>query len=493
MPTDYDDVTTWLPDPSHYPEQMTPLSATVWFEAMGLGLQEATRELRAPFAGFRTRTELGWAYEAELEPDWEPDPEAFRAAALALPENWEQELLPRVREITAEIDQMRPERATPEQAQVLFDRLWELVQEQWRLHFLTVIPAQAAANAFRDAYVEAFGDDDPVAPYRLLEGTPNPANDELQALADLARELDVADVVSEYDAAGVRTVLSQTASGRRWLHALDAYLLRYGGRSRWHELSLPRESELPTLTLESVRLALAEAAQRVPVAVNVPRALRDIAEPARAAHALKELHSYEIDYPGLQATRDVLRAFGRRLAAEGTFDDPDDIWMLERQELRDALVGELEPMHALVQTRRTELARGREQGPRPFLGDPPAIADRHAILENFYGRAGTGLSGTPASHGNAEGTARVVCDERDFARIEAGDVLVTTTTTPAWTPLFPSLAALVTETGGILSHAAVVAREYGLPAVVGVADATRLIPDGRRVRVDGGAGTVALL
>ena len=72
-------------------------------------------------------------------------------------------------------------------------------------------------------------------------------------------------------------------------------------------------------------------------------------------------------------------------------------------------------------------------------------------------------------------------------------MLVTTTTTPAWTPLFPSLGALVTETGGILSHAAVVAREYRLPAVVGAAGATKAIVDGTRVRVDGTAGTVTIL
>ena len=80
-----------------------------------------------------------------------------------------------------------------------------------------------------------------------------------------------------------------------------------------------------------------------------------------------------------------------------------------------------------------------------------------------------------------------------MAEVAPGDVLVAVTTTPAWTPLFPSLAALVTEAGGILSHAAIVAREYGLPSVVGVERATTLIPDGARVRVDGSAGTVELI
>jgi pyruvate,water dikinase len=497
VPRDHDSVTTWLPDPSHYPEQMTPLSATVWFEAMGGGLHEAMRELRGPFGGFETRTELGWAYEHELEPEWEPEPERLREAALALPERWEQELLPRVREITAEVERLRPELPPPEEAQAAFDRLWTLVQEQWRLHFLTVIPAQIAAEVLHERYVELFGDGDELAAYRLLEGIRNPADDEVRSLAALARELGVDTDIVEYAPEHALARLRRTGPGRRWLHALDAYLLRFGGRARWHELSLPREAEFPALTLESVRLWLDRTVPdtvkgTAPDTVKA-RDMADLVERVRAAYALKELHSYEIDYPGLLATREALLAFGRRFVAEGALDDADDVWMLERAELRDALTDETAHLRELVRTRREELARGLAEGPRPYLGEAPAEADRHAALEKFYGRGGEALRGAAASPGSAEGIARVVVDTTDFARVRAGDVLVTTTTTPAWTPLFPSLAALVTETGGILSHAAVVAREYGIPAVVGAEGATRAIADGVRVLVDGSAGEVTLL
>jgi pyruvate,water dikinase len=133
------------------------------------------------------------------------------------------------------------------------------------------------------------------------------------------------------------------------------------------------------------------------------------------------------------------------------------------------------------------------EGPRPYLGEPPPQHERHVALEKFYGSGGHALNGAGASPGVAEGTARVVLGADDFARVRAGDVLVAATTTPAWTPLFPSLAALVTDTGGILSHAAVVAREYGIPAVVGAAGATATIPHGAHVRVDGTTGEVALV
>jgi hypothetical protein len=133
--------------------------------------------------------------------------------------------------------------------------------------------------------------------------------------------------------------LRRTQPGRVWLHELDAYLLRFGGRSRWHELALPREAELPTMTLESLRLLLegVVAAPAAPEPEPLPDELSDLYERVRPAHALKELHSYDIDYPGLLATREALLGFGRRLRADGQLDGPEDVWLLTFDELRAAL------------------------------------------------------------------------------------------------------------------------------------------------------------
>ena len=100
--------------------------------------------------------------------------------------------------------------------------------------------------------------------------------------------------------------------------------------------------------------------------------------------------------------------------------------------------------------------------------------------------------GLAVSAGTVEGRARVIRDVAE-ADLEAGDILVTSFTDPSWTPLFVGIAGLVTEVGGLMTHGAVIAREYGLPAVVGVQDATRLIRDGQRIRVDGTNGLVEIL
>ncbi|MEV4878953.1 PEP/pyruvate-binding domain-containing protein [Streptomyces cyaneofuscatus] len=126
---------------------------------------------------------------------------------------------------------------------------------------------------------------------------------------------------------------------------------------------------------------------------------------------------------------------------------------------------------------------------RPVTSALPAEA---AVPSDSAGESGV-RTGTPGSPGSAIGPARVVRGPGDFRRVRPGDVLVCRTTDPAWTPLFGLAAAVVTETGGLLSHAAIVARELGLPAVLAVADATALLPDGAVVEVDGDTGRVALL
>lgn len=513
MPRHHDpvNVRTWLPDPSHYPEQLTPLSATVWLAAIGHGLHEAMRELQAPFGGFQPRTELGWAYEGELEPDWEIDDQRFESAAQDIERRWETELRPRVHEITEQLHRLRPEAPDAEDAVEVLRRMQELVLEQWTIHFLAVIPAQIAVEMFEQAYTREVGEHDAFRLYRLLdevENDTNRADAQLWELADRARALDVADVIREFPPAAAVDRLRVTAHGRQLLHELDAYLLRFGGRSRWHELSLPREVEQPWMTFQSLRLLL--EGDPAPTATGTGRSdseelleshpsLRAGLRRAQFAYALKEGHVHHIDYPGLLATREVLHGMGRRLFAAGVLEEVDDVWMLRVDELEKILIDASSvDIASVVAARRDELEVGRREGPRPYLGEPPANIERHAALTKFYGTASTGpsddaLRGTAASPGTIEGRARVIRSTEDFSRISRGDVLVVATTTPAWTPLFPSLAALITETGGVLCHGAIVAREYAIPAVVGVNGAMDRIPDGARVRVDGASGEIELL
>ena len=183
--------------------------------------------------------------------------------------------------------------------------------------------------------------------------------------------------------------------------------------------------------------------------------------------------------------RELLRPVGSDLCTRGLLARPHDIFFLRLSEARRAVDGE--DLRDLVSARRAvfERERARRHLPRVLLSDGTdaeiALVPRAASED--------GLRGSPASPGTISGTARVIRSPLG-ARLEPGEILVAPSTDPGWTPLFLTAGGLVMEMGGMMSHGAVVAREYGIPAVVGVFGATDRIATGQRVTVDGSAGTV---
>jgi pyruvate,water dikinase len=187
-----------------------------------------------------------------------------------------------------------------------------------------------------------------------------------------------------------------------------------------------------------------------------------------------------------------------RLAGAGALDDPDDVFFLEQSELvaaaqwldqqaRDGLSFRVE-----VGRRRADWELQSRLAPPDWI--PPPRAGRPAsrgrgLVDDERGRR---LVGQGASPGQARGPARVIRAPADFVRFRRGDILVAVATTPAWSVLFPLAAAIVTEVGGVPSHASVVAREYGIPAIFGTGTATQVIRDGQIVSVDGSSGVVWL-
>jgi phosphohistidine swiveling domain-containing protein len=159
-----------------------------------------------------------------------------------------------------------------------------------------------------------------------------------------------------------------------------------------------------------------------------------------------------------------------------------------------------------VEGRKAELEHFSAISPPPALGTPPSEPPPDDPLSRavfkFFGAPPPEPQGTPealiirggaGSSGTVTGRARIIRSLSDAHRLQAGDVLVAPTTAPAWTPLFATAGAVVTDTGGVLSHCAVVAREYGIPAVVGTGGATMMIADGQIVSVDGDRGTVSVI
>ena len=204
---------------------------------------------------------------------------------------------------------------------------------------------------------------------------------------------------------------------------------------------------------------------------------------ARALAGLRELPKFYVVVV-LAAARRELSIVGTELAKRGCIEQPDDVFFLDLADARDGLAGR--DLRQRVGERRMAYERElrRNHVPRVLLSDgtEPEAEHLSAVPDGA-------LTGTPASSGSVTGVARVVLDPVG-ARLQPGEILVAPSTDPGWTPLFLVAGGLVMEMGGANSHGAVVAREYGIPAVVGVADATLHIVSGQRISVDGGAGTV---
>jgi rifampicin phosphotransferase len=189
--------------------------------------------------------------------------------------------------------------------------------------------------------------------------------------------------------------------------------------------------------------------------------------------------------------RAALLAHGRALADQGLLDEADDLVFLHLDELADIGRPGGPAVKAVVRERRAvfEREKRRSRVPRLLASDGRAF---HDAVEPSPGSGGNVLVGSPVSGGVAQGLARVVLDPHD-AGLSSGEILVCPATDPSWTPLFLAAGALVMEVGGLMTHGSVVAREYGIPAVVGVMGATTRIRTGQMLRVDGGSGRVTVL
>jgi pyruvate,water dikinase len=253
------------------------------------------------------------------------------------------------------------------------------------------------------------------------------------------------------------------------------------------------------------------------VRAQVPAEHRDefdgLVEEARIGYSVRDERGVYSDIWASGLMRRAALAAGRRVAARGGLHDAEDMIYADIDEMRTLVAGETSPTADDLAGRHAyHLAHTAKDAP-PFLGEPPEPPPDPSGLppgaQRLMRAAGAALGtmfmeseqehtpdvirGLSASQGTYEGPARRVNGPRDFDLIQRGDVLVTESTTEAFNILLPLLGGIVTDSGGLLSHAAIVAREYGIPGVVGTRDATQRIPDGALVRVDGDAGQVTVI
>jgi rifampicin phosphotransferase len=359
----------------------------------------------------------------------------------------------------------------------------------------------------------------------FLRGFPSPTVDaeaELEGLAEQIRSSDeVRALVDATPAAGLPEALRSTQIGQGWLTAFPRYLDRYGQQIYNLDFVVPTQVDDPLPVLVSLK-AMTQRPGRDPRARQQSIiAERDtlVEETARSLGPLRRRlfrvllgwaqrfgpdRERALFYMGAgwPALRRLALKLGQRLVESGSLLAAEDIFFFETSEIRTAISardsGQAKPKPATLAHERRELREARKR-----LHPPPVVPPGYKVRVGPFDISafetqrrnlpeGTTLRGFAVSPGQVSAPASVIRSPADFSRMEPGTILVCPTTTPAWTPLFSQARGLVTDVGGVLAHGSIVAREYGIPAVLGTGSASHRIGHGERITVDGDRGLVVL-
>jgi pyruvate,water dikinase len=374
--------------------------------------------------------------------------------------------------------------------------------------------------ALVDFAEKELGADGPQLLATLLQRYDNGTAAAGEGLAELAEFAAGEPKLAEAIVAGRYDGLDDVEGGQEFMDRLRQYLDEYGWRAEsWGLSHVSTWAEEPRVALELIGRYLSDASQSPADALKRALEQRDEAwrevesrlGDAKLAEFKEKLEAclghvpisedrarWQLTIVG--SVRVPFLALGRKLVEAGVIGEPNDVFYFSVEELKD-LARTAQSQIALVAERKAQLERWESLTPPEFVGVPPAVEpppEMQTLLTRFFGLGVTPsteknvINGNAASRGTARGRARVIRDLSEAGRLQKGEILVCRATAPPWTPLFAIAAAIVTDTGGVLSHSAICAREYGIPCVVGTQNGTREIPDGAMITVDGAQGIVRI-
>ena len=429
-----------------------------------------------------------------------------------------------------------------------YDRLIALCYQNWQYHFEFLNLGYIAYLDFFNFCKEAFPNMPDQSIATMVQGVDMELfrpDDELKDLARLAVELGITDAFSNTDDPAATLVEIAASTGgetwlARWEEAKDPWFNFtigngfYGDDKYWIE-----HQEIPLGFIADYIRRLQDGAnimrpteKLIAEKERIVEEYRELLDPevretfdakrtlAATAYPYVENHNFYIEHWTMGVFWRKVRELSRMLHAQGLWNRPDDMLYLGRNEVRDVLfdlviswgVGAGAPIGNVVwpqeiERRRVIVDALKTARPAPALNTPPEVITepftrmlwgitteqvQQWLAGDDEGQAGV-LKGMAASPGKVEGLARVIMHADDLAEIQPGEILVAPITAPSWGPIFGKIKATVTDIGGMMSHAAIVCREYGLPAVTGTGSASTTIRTGQMLRVDGTKGTVEIL
>ncbi len=431
---------------------------------------------------------------------------------------------------------------------VAYDRAIENMYKIWQLHFEFLNLGYAAYLTFYGFCKNAFPDISDQTVAKLVSGIDvilfRP-DEELKRLSQAAVDLGVAGVFKKtIQPDEVIAAMDKTDAGKKWLAELekskDPWFYFSTGTGFYHlhrswidDLTVPclairgyiekiekgETLSRPTAEIRKERDRLAAEYTALMPTDEDKKAFQEQLGLARTVFPYVENHNFYVEHWHHTVFWNKMREFGRVLVNNGFFKEVDDMFYLHRFEVQEALYdligawgsgGEARgPRYwpPIVEKRKALFEKLKAYAPPPALGEPPEVVTEPFTImlwgittdsiKRWLQPQGAGdskeLHGFAGSPGLAEGPARVITSVQELKDVQSGEILVCPITTPSWAPVFPRIKATVTDIGGMMSHAAIVCREYGLPAVIGTGFGTKTIKTGQRLRVDGTSGVVTVL
>ncbi len=531
----------WWYDDLHCPQPISPM----WFDLGGWWstCDYLYRRFGAPIGvDWLAKKVQGYVFSAVVPPDPTYAQEIAPYYGMVMPvyaerglEWWENRLRPEILRNFDYLDGFPYDSASLPELMILFEDAIDIQERHFRIHWILNLSQFQATLNFQGAVKEVAGDVDPDLLGRIMVSDDDRNWDAIrelwQAKERIKTDPDLQAAFARETPREILQVLDQSDAGREFLAWLDGYKREYGNKAIYsHEYIYPTWRENPAPILAALQGYL-QTDYSFPEAIRRLRQDRDaaIAElmaliPTDNAEGRAKVertmdgmlrmmpltpdHHFYIDQGTYARVRHVLIAIGRKLVELDRLDEPDDPIFVTYHELR-VLSANPDAVDArgLVRQRREEREQAMSVRPLEWVGTVTRWSLYGEPYKGLWGypekffdslkaeKQGpvTVVQGLPASPGVAEGPARNVSSPEEFDQVRQGDVLVCKMTNPAWVVVFTKVAGLVTDSGGQLSHPAVVSREFGIPAVVGTMNATQSIQTGMRVRVNGSTGEVEVL
>ena len=527
----------WTRDAVHFPRPVTRYWTEMHPDAFRAGTQNFARYYGLLVDGLQSAYINGFAYNQVVPAPEAEIPQRFQRAEEVLAgklwreqlREWDEEKKPAAIAKHREIQAVDPDSLSDDELVAYLRRCHDHHAAMITQHMSFTASAMIPTGDFL-AHVGDWTGRPPAELLVLLRGSAavsaggSEELERLKAVGDDPEARKILDAAGDSDADATLDALR--ALGGETGAAFNGYLDLVGNRPLdGFDISEPAALELPealvksiTITLDGRDLTGPDASDLVAeVRAQVPAEHQDefdeLLGEARLTYRLRDERGVYSDIWASGLMRRAALAAGRRLAAQGAIADPVHIVDADIDEMCALVSGTGGPSADELAARAEYRATRTAKDSPPFLGDPPQPPPDPSGLPPAIGRImrATGIAldslfgssvaehehdklrGLAASPGVYEGPARLVAGPAEFGRIQEGDVLLTPATTEAFNILLPLLGAIVTDNGGLLSHSAIVAREYGIPGVVGTREATERIADGTLVRVDGTAGEVTVL